>query len=239
MQYVRFTHQGKVVRRPNLLSTSRGVTVLNRMTVPSSDRPGKSPANGLSRAQFLKLTALAGGAAAAGRVLIEGSPEAALAAGRSPGQDRDIVNFLLQLEYVQAAFYKEAVAKGALQGDLARFARVASGHERAHVSFLRRKLGSDARPAPTFHFGDATSKPNRFAAVAIKLEELGLGAFVGQGANLTRPAALYAARIASVEGRHAAWVRDIQQRLPAPVAADRAIDQAAITSALRALGFSQ
>jgi hypothetical protein len=204
----------------------------------SEDAP-ESPAGGLPRADFLKIIALAGGAAVVGRVLTEGKPNVASATVRSPGQDRDILTFLLQLEYMQAALYKEANDKGALSGDLARFATVAAGHEQAHVSSLRRLLGSQAPSVPQFSFGNATSDPARFAAVAIRLEELTVGAYVGQGANLTRGAVLHMARIASVEARHAAWVRDIQRRLPAPDAADRAIDQSEISAALRALGFAQ
>jgi Ferritin-like domain len=215
------------------------VIALEGLKVMRDESSPDSPATGLPRADFLKIIALAGGAAVAGRVLTKGTPNVASAAARSVGQDRDILSFLLQLEYMQAALYKEANDKGALSGDLARFVTIAAGHEQAHVSSLRRLLASQAPPVPQFSFGDATSDPQRFAAVAIRLEELTVGAYVGQGANLTRGAVLHVARIASVEGRHAAWVRDIQRRLPAPDAADRAIDQGQISAALRALGFSQ
>jgi Ferritin-like domain len=215
------------------------VIALERPVITRGEPAPELVVDGLARADFLKFIALAAGAVAAGRVLTAGKPNVASAAGRSPSQDRDILNFLLQLEYVQAALYKEADAKGDLSGDLARYATVAAGHELAHVNSLRRLLGSQAAQEPNFSFGDATSDPARFAAVAIRLEELTVGAYVGQGANLTRGAVLHIARIASVEGRHAAWVRDIQRRLPAPDAADRAIDQNEVSSGLRALGFSQ
>jgi hypothetical protein len=169
--------------------------------------------------------------------LLAGNPSVASAARRSSHQDRDILNFLLLLEYLQAAFYKEAVNKGALQGDLAHFAKVVAGQEKAHVNSLRQELGSHARRAPSFDFGNATSDSRRFAASAMKLEDLGVGAYVGQGANLTRGAVLHVARIASVEGRHAAWVRDIQRHLPAPAAADAAASQGDVQSALQATGF--
>ena len=35
-----------------------------------------------------------------------------------------------------------------LTGELAQYARVVGGHERAHVAFLRETLGSRAKPAP-------------------------------------------------------------------------------------------
>jgi hypothetical protein len=215
------------------------VIALEGLTVSPGEGAPEFSATSLSRANFLRVIALAGGTAVAARVLTEGKPNVASAAAPSPGQDRDILTFLLQLEYVQAALYKEANDKGALSADLARFATVAAGHEQAHVSSLRRLLGSQAPPEPHFSFGDASSDPSRFAGVAIRLEELAVGAYVGQGANLTRGAVLHVARIASVEGRHAAWVRDIQRQLPAPDAADRAIDQGQVNAALHELGFSQ
>jgi Ferritin-like domain len=216
-----------------------GVIALEGLMIPCGEPAPESAATGLPRADFLKIIAVAGGAAMAGRVLTEGKPNVASAAGRSPSQDRDILAFLLQLEYLQAALYKEAKDKGALSGDLARFATVAADHEQAHVSSLRRLLGGQAPPVPHFSFGNTSSDPARFASVAMRLEELAVGAYVGQGANLTRGAVLRVARIASVEGRHAAWVRDIQRELPAPDAADRALDQSAISAALSALGFSE
>jgi hypothetical protein len=66
----------------------------------------------------------------------------------SPAQDREIFNFALLLEYLQAAFYTEAVEQGALRGEVRRFAEVVSGHERAHVAYLRMALGRPRTPAP-------------------------------------------------------------------------------------------
>src|SRR5436190_14923112 len=62
-----------------------------------------------------------------------------------PAQDVPILNFLLLLEHLQAAFYSEAAARArarvpaarALHGELLQFARVVAAQEQAHVSFLR------------------------------------------------------------------------------------------------------
>jgi hypothetical protein len=189
----------------------------------------------ISRADFFKVTAVAGGAVALGGVLLKGNPESANAA--SSTQDSNILNFLLVMEYLQAAFYQDAVDKGALTGDLARFAQVVGAHEKAHVNFLRRKLGSRAGSRPSFDFGSATASENQFAATAVRLEELGLGAYVGQGANLSRKQVLQVGRITSVEGRHAAWIRDIQRQPPAPLAADKGASQSKVAAALRETGF--
>jgi Ferritin-like domain len=191
----------------------------------------------ISRADFLKIAVLSGGAGAAGGVLVEGAPDLASAASGSSSQDANILNYLLLIEYVQAAFYQDAIDKGSLSGELARFAEVVGRHERTHVNALRSQLGARARHRPTFDFGDATASPTKFATRAIQLEELGLGAYIGQGANVSRQRVLRIARIVTVEGRHAAWIRDIQRQLPAPAAADRAFSQSKVIDELQATGY--
>lgn len=215
----------------------QGVIVHDHKTVRINDREQEPSGTGISRADFLKASLLTGGAAAAAGILVSGTTGVASEGGRSPKQDRDIMNSLLVLEYLQAAFYMEAVQKGALHGDIARFAHIVARHEQAHVRSLRQVLGSHARQSPPFRFGDTTSNHTKFGTTAMKLEELALHAFVGQGANLTRGAVLHIARIASVEGRHAAWVRDMMKELPAPRAADPGAGQASIAAELRSLGF--
>jgi hypothetical protein len=202
-----------------------------------TDRVVSSDPTSLSRADFLKIAGLTAGGAVVAGVLAKGMPTSASASSRSPAQDTNILNFLLVLESLQAAFYQDAINKGALGGDLARFAQVVGDHERAHVRFLKDKLGSQADQPPSFDFGDTNSDPARFATAAVKLEELAVGAYVGQGANLTRKLVLKVARIASVEGRHCAWVRDIQKLHPAPDAADPGSDQNKVAAAMQALGF--
>jgi hypothetical protein len=137
-------------------------------------------------------------------------------------QDVAILNFLLQLEYLQAAFYAEARDRAALGGELARVATTLAAHEHAHVAFLRRTLGPAARPARKFDFGNATADGKEFLAAAVTIEEAGIAAYVGQAGNLTKDLITDAARITGVEARHAAWVRDLARRNPAPRAQDAA-----------------
>src|SRR5207248_1558274 len=112
-------------------------------------------------------------------------------------------NFALLLEYLQAAFYSEAVANGRLQGEVRSFAETVSEHERAHVAYLRKALGADARPRPQFRFRGATNDERSFLKAAVLLENIGVAAYNGQAANLTKAALVPAAEIVSVEGRHA------------------------------------
>src|SRR5262245_49641434 len=165
------------------------------------------------------------------------SSTSASAAPPSAAQDRAIFNFALLLEYLQAAFYTAAVEHGRLRGDLRDFAEIVSGHERAHVAYLRKALGAHARPWPTFDFRDATRNERAFVNAAILLENTGVAACNGQAANLTKPALAAAAEIVSVEGRHAAWISDLAGELPAPRPVDPGEPSAEVVRKLQSLGF--
>jgi Ferritin-like domain len=189
-----------------------------------------------SRADLLKRAVVAAGAAGAGSLLVAGLPSLASSAP-SRAQDVRIMNYLLRLEYLKAAFYERARADGGLSGELSRFADVVGQHEREHVEILRRRLGGDAIPEPTFEFGDTTAGADKFAATARTLEELATAAYIGQGANFTPRLMVAAARIASVEARHAAWIADVLGRHPAPFAADPAKSPREVTAAITKTGF--
>ena len=180
---------------------------------------------------------LAAGLGAAGSLAALTRSAPANAAPPSAAQDREIFNFALLLEYLQAAFYTRAVEHGSLRGDIRDFAEVVSGHERAHVAYLRKALGDHARPRPTFDFGNATKNERAFVKAAILLENTGVAAYNGQAANLTKPALAAAAEIVSVEGRHAAWISDIAGEPPAPRAADPGEPSADVVRKLESLGF--
>jgi hypothetical protein len=164
-------------------------------------------------------------------------PGAAAAAAPSKAQDREIFNFALLLEYLQANFYADAVRGGALEGDVLLFAQVVSEHERAHVEYLKKALGSHARPQPKFDFGKTTRSERMFLDTAVELENLGVVAYNGQAANLTKPALSAAAEIVSVEGRHAAWISDLAGKPPAPHAADVGISAAEAVQAVQSTRF--
>jgi rubrerythrin len=157
----------------------------------------------------------------------------------SPAQDKKILNFVLLLEYMEAGFYGEAVAKGKLTGELRAFATTVRGHEQAHVAFLKKALGRSARKQPELDFGDTTSDPDRFTAAAIALEETVVAAYNGQAANLTKSTLAQAAKIVSVEARHAGWIRAIAGKDPAPDATDRAKSAAQVQADIDRTGFVQ
>ena len=186
---------------------------------------------------MLRRGAVGGTALLLGGAFLGQGLEVAGAAPPSKAQDAKIFNFALLLEYLQAAFYSEGVSRGGLRGEVRRFAETVSEHEREHVAFLEKALGAKARRKPSFQFRDATKNQQSFVRTAVLLENLGVAAYNGQAANLTKPALAAAAEIVSVEGRHAAWISDIAGQDPAPRAADPGASAAEVVAALDRTGF--
>ena len=175
-----------------------------------------------TRAGFLTKAGLLGGGAFAGAALFAAAP----AQGQSRS-DIAILNFALTLEYLEAAFYAEAIEMGALEGETEVFARVAGAHERVHVRALRQVLGRRAVRRPRFNFRGTTEDQELFTRTAIALEEVGVGAYKGQAPLIRNDDILAAAlSIHSVEARHAAWIRDIAGVNPAPRGLDRPLTRA-------------
>lgn len=182
------------------------------------------PAGSDTRADFFKKAALGGGALVAGGVVFGGLPALALGAP-SKAQDVAILNYALTLEYLETAFYRQARAHAGLRGETARFARVAGSHEAAHVAAIKKVLGSKAVKSPTFDFGATVQSQRAFQTTAVAVEDLGVSAYAGQGPRLKQVPVIQAAlAIHSVEARHAAWIRSIIGKNPAPAAFDPARD---------------
>jgi len=189
-----------------------------------------------SREQFVKRALMTGGAVAAGGAVLGALPKLASSAP-SPAQDVKILNLVLLLEYIESAFYAEARARGALRGELREYVQVVGAHEQQHLSAVRGALGNKARAKPRLRFGNATTDPDAFVAAAINLEDTSVAAYNGQATNLTKPTLAVAAKIVSVEARHAAWIRAIAGRPPAADATDPSLTQAQVQAALRKTGF--
>jgi hypothetical protein len=198
--------------------------------------PGQfSLLSGGSRADFVKRAMLVGGAGVAG-AMIAGSPRSTDAAKLSQA-DLRALNLLLLVEYTEGAFYDEALRRKKLQGKLLEYARAVAAQERQHLEFVRSALGGRAENQPDFDFGDKTSNPDAFAAAAGDLEDLAVGAYNGQGTNVTPDTLAAAATIVSVEARHAAWIRSIVGEPPAPDATDTPQSAGEVLDGLRQAGL--
>ena len=176
---------------------------LDVVDIDGAIREAAEAVSGDTRARFLTKAGLLGGGLVGSSALLGFNP--ATAGAQSPRRDIAILNYALTLEYLEAAFYTEAEEMGALDGELALFARVVGAHERAHVRGLKAVLGSRAVKRPRFNFRGTTEDAGDFAATAQVLEDTGVAAYKGQAPRLTSNALLAAAlSIHAVEGRHAA-----------------------------------
>jgi len=199
----------------------------------------ESEAAQLTRARLLGRSLVGAGALTAGGILVGGMPKLAVSQP-SPAQDARVLEWLLQVEYLQEAFYTEAERQGALKGEVHEFAALLAEQERAHVAALERTLGANkSSKRPEFDFGDATTNRDEFIRAAVELEEMAVSAFNGQVPNLTKPRVLTAMRIVSVEARHVGWARDLAGRNPAPRPADKPATQAQTRSAMEDTGFME
>lgn len=175
-------------------------------------------AEGDTRAGFFKKAGLAGGAVMGGGALLAGLvPGSALAAGEPPAKifgkgDIGILNYALQLEYLESTFYIEALKnqqnKKFLKDPLEIvFLKQVTKDEAAHVKFLKSALGSKASAKPKYNFGNDTSNGKQFLKASVAFENTGVGAYFGQAGNIKSPANLIAAAsILTVEARHASVV---------------------------------
>jgi rubrerythrin len=201
---------------------------------------------GVTRGDALRRAALGGGALLAGASMLGALPGTALAsagkAGRPSAGDVDILNYALTLEYLEAAFYAEAVSGGKLSGEARKMAGVIARHEAAHVAFLKGALGMKAVAEPSFDFKGTTMKQATFLKTAMVLEDTGVSAYAGAAPRIADKKTLAAAlSVHSVEARHAAWVRDVIGKgggpVPAPAAFDPAFTDAKVLKIVTSTGF--
>ena len=192
--------------------------------------------DGDTRESFLRKAGIGTGALLGGGAFLGALP--AVAGAATAKSDVAILNFALTLEYLEAAFYNQSVASGAIKGDLANFARVARAHENAHVAFLRNALGTAAVKQPKFNFKGTTSNQAQFAATAQVLEDTGVAAYLGQAGNIKSKKILGAAgSILAVEARHAGWIRQINGVSGAPRSFEGPRTKAQILAAVKGTGF--
>jgi Ferritin-like domain len=165
--------------------------------------------NGSNRGDFLRRGAVGGLGLVAGSGLMAGLPSMASAA-KLPASDVSILNFALTLEYLEAAFYRQAVRQGKLHGDTKVFARIVARHEAVHVKTLKSVLGGKAVAKPKFNFKGSNLHQKVFQKTAFALENTGVHAYLGQAGKIKTGAILgAAASIVTIEARHAALIAQI------------------------------
>ena len=180
----------------------------------------------------------------AGGGLVAGAIPMALASAQSGTSKNDvkILNYALTLEYLESAFYAEALSKGNLKGSVQSFAQVVAAHEATHVTALEKALGSAAGAKPSFDFKGTTGSQKTFLSTSKTLEDTGVSAYQGQADKIDAPAILATAgSILAVEARHAAWVRDLigagKELKPAPEAFNPPLSMSKVLDAVKQTGF--
>ena len=127
--------------------------------------------------------------------------------------DIGILNYAYVLEQIEAAFYTKVIAapySGISASEMAMLTDIRD-HEVAHREFFKAALGTSAIPTLELDFSsiDFTSRAS-VLGTAKAFEDLGVSAYNGAGQLLTNPTyLLLAGKIVSVEGRHAAYIRDL------------------------------
>ena len=209
---------------------------LEELDVDGAIPEAASKVDGATRAVFLKKAGIGAGAVVAGGAFAGALP--AIARAGTAASDVAILNFALTLEYLEAAFYAEAVSKGRFSGKVGTFAGVVAKHEAAHVAFLKSALGSAAVKSPKFDFKGSNTNRAKFLATAQVLEDTGVAAYLGQAGLIKSKKILgAAASVLAVEARHAGWVRDLNNAPGAPASFQGAKTKAQILAAVKGTGF--
>jgi hypothetical protein len=162
------------------------------------------------------------GAALAALVLSATDPRAqghALAATTLQNlSDVDILNFVLRIEHLEAAFYEQAVASGNLSGDALTLLTRIRDHENGHIARLTQtvqNLGGTPQGRESYTFG-ALDTQDQILAVAQRLEELGVGAYSGAARFVSNKSTILAAlaSVLQIENRHTAVIRTLRGGSP-------------------------
>jgi hypothetical protein len=192
----------------------------------SAEEAAAGLGSGDTRLDFLKKSALGGGALVGGGAIMSAFvPGAALGSAldkthrghtRPPASfgkgDIGILNYALTLEFLERAFYTQAMDHqrntGFVgNGQLEKFLHAVYRDERAHVKVLRSVLGSKAAKKPKFDFHGTNKNASLFAATSFALENEGVHAYLGQVPNIKTGGYLNAAAsIVTIEARHAAVI---------------------------------
>jgi hypothetical protein len=201
------------------------------MTKEVAERLISSPSD---RRKFMKRVGMTGiGVAAAG--VMGGSLTKLHAAAVQPVNDDQILNFALNLEYLEAEFYSVAttgqtlVQLGIIKasattgpttgGQKVNFsgsgfdflATALASDEQKHVLYLRSALGSKAVPKPAIDLdalGYGFASPDDFLKLGRQFEDVGVSAYLGAAPSITSKTYLAAAAaILATEAQHSGSLR--------------------------------
>ena len=190
---------------------------------------------GINRQSFIMR-----GAVAAGAVYGLGAvgPFVREAIAQDGGGDVEILNFALTLEYLEAAFYNQALKRvSGLSGDAKSLATEIRDNEVEHVAALSKtikSLGGTPVKAPGVDFGMAFANQKSFLKLAQTFEDTGVSAYNGAAPAIKSPEVLAAAgSIVQVEARHAAAIRLLNGQPITDGGFDKSLDMQAVLDAVQ------
>ena len=180
------------------------------------------------------------GALAAGSVYGLGAVQPFVSQALAEGGDQDveILNFALTLEYLETAFYTQAVKKvSGLSGETRKLAVTIRDNETAHVQALTAAIkGQGGKPvaAPGVDFGGAFSSEKSFLKLAQTFEDTGVSAYNGAAPALKSKKLLAAAgSIVQIEARHAAAIRSLNGQPVTDGGFDKTLAKADVLKAVK------
>ncbi len=130
--------------------------------------------------------------------------------------DIDILNYALTLEHLESAMYRQANASGKLSGTAAEYARAFGAEEQAHADALTATIsklgGTPVKARASYNFPAFDTQDNILSFLS-KIEDTGVGAYLGQVASIKSLDILGAAAgIYAVEALHTAAIRTLLGR---------------------------
>lgn len=191
--------------------------------------------NGVTRQSFIVR-----GAVTAGAVYGLGAvgPFVRQALAQDAAGDVDILNFALTLEYLEAAFYDQALQQvRGLQANVKELATTLRDNEHEHVTALSgtiKQLGGKPVKAPGVDFGGVFASQKSFLKLAQTFEDTGVSAYNGAGPQIESTEVLAAAgSIVQVEARHAAAIRSLNGQPITDGAFDKPLEMQAVLDAVK------
>ena len=190
---------------------------------------------GMTRHAFMMRSAVAAGSVYG---LSTVGPFVGRALAQEGGGDVDILNFALTLEFLEAAFYDQAVKNvQGLGGDTKKLAETLRDNENEHVDALSATitdLGGKPVAAPGVDFGKAFANEKSFLETAQTFEDLGVSAYNGAAPQIESKEVLGAAgSIVQVEARHAAAIRFVRGQPISEGAFDKPLEMQAVLDAAK------
>jgi rubrerythrin len=189
----------------------------------------------IDRGAFIAKGAAATGAAL-GALALGPQLKRAMAQGEASTGDLEILNYALTLEYLEAAFYDQALTELKPSGELGDLVELIATDEQEHVDALTATisdLGGKPVKAPEVDFGDAFSSEDAFLELAQTFEDTGVSAYNGAAPDIeSKDILATAGTIVQVEARHAAAIRLQRGESPSPAAFDEALTQDEVLAAV-------